>query len=489
MTLNSEEQYLLELINRARLDPAAEAERYSLGLNEGLASGAIGTEPLQALAPNDSLDAAAKAHSAWMLYENAFSHTGQAGSNAGARIEEYGYKLEGSWGWRENLAWIGSTGTVNMAAAIEQHHVALYQSASHRLNTFASEMNEVGIGQVAGQFTQAGVVYNSSMLTENFAKSGTGSYVTGVAYYDTNSDGFYSIGEGQPDIWVQADNEIDRTEIAGGYGIEVTSQVDLSVSVGQSSQTLAQVIVDLTDGNVKLDVVTQSNGTLWLDLSGNTTLVSGISRARLLGAGNLNLTGSGAANTLIGNSGSNQMTGVGGNDIMYGMAGADLMFGGVGNDRLLGDGGNDRLWGDVGNDTLSGGDGNDVLAGGDGNDYLFGEGGNDLLAGGSGNDALRGGVGNDRLLGDGGNDRLWGGLGEDLFVFTSGQDAVLDFEDNIDIIAIPRSLGDGNLTVEKVLAMGEVRGADAVFDFGNNHVLTINDVDNLSILANDLIII
>jgi len=37
MTVSAAEQYLLEMINRARLDPQAEAERYGLSLNAGLA--------------------------------------------------------------------------------------------------------------------------------------------------------------------------------------------------------------------------------------------------------------------------------------------------------------------------------------------------------------------------------------------------------------------------------------------------------------------
>jgi len=49
MTVSAAEQYLLEMINRARLDPQAEAERYGLSLNAGLASGTISGAPVQAL--------------------------------------------------------------------------------------------------------------------------------------------------------------------------------------------------------------------------------------------------------------------------------------------------------------------------------------------------------------------------------------------------------------------------------------------------------
>ena len=42
------EQYLVELINRGRANPAAEASRYGIDLNEGLAAGTP-SEPTRAL--------------------------------------------------------------------------------------------------------------------------------------------------------------------------------------------------------------------------------------------------------------------------------------------------------------------------------------------------------------------------------------------------------------------------------------------------------
>jgi hypothetical protein len=39
------EQYMLELLNRARANPAAEAARHGIDLNEGLPAGTISTTP------------------------------------------------------------------------------------------------------------------------------------------------------------------------------------------------------------------------------------------------------------------------------------------------------------------------------------------------------------------------------------------------------------------------------------------------------------
>ena len=46
---------MLELINRARMYPAAEAARLGIALNQGLAPGTISTAPKQVLAMNDLL--------------------------------------------------------------------------------------------------------------------------------------------------------------------------------------------------------------------------------------------------------------------------------------------------------------------------------------------------------------------------------------------------------------------------------------------------
>ena len=507
MTFTASEQYLLELINRARLDPAAEAQRYHLGLNDGLPNGTIGTQALQALAPDRQLEAAATAHSNWMLQTNQFSHSGQGGSTAGDRMSANGYRFEGTWSWRENLAWVGTTGRVNLDAAIDQHHEGLYRSHSHRVNTFAPNMQEIGVSQVAGRFTQGGGTSNSSMLTENFAVSGSGAYVTGVAYRDADRDDFYSRGEGQQGVWFKAGQEIDRTAGAGGYAVHVEMQDSVDVLVGRGGQLMAKVELDTSEGNVKLDLVTQGNGTRMLETSGDMTLVWGVGGARLLGSGNLELTGSNFGNLLEGNRGANRMEGAGGNDLMRGMNGNDLMSGGDGNDKIYGGNGHDRLMGDDGADMIDGGTGHDRMFGGDGSDMLVGDMGNDVLWGQMGNDRLFGGDGNDILLGNGfrdmlyggnGNDRLDGGAGSDvmvggagadLFIFSAHRDTVVDFQDNVDTVAVRNYLGDGDLTVREVLAMGEIRNGNAVFDFGNDHVLTINNVTNLAVLANDMIIL
>ncbi len=87
------EQLILELINRARLDPPAEAVRLGVPLNQGLSSGSISSASKQPLAYNSLLNDAAAAHSNWMLAADIFSHTGSGGSDPQDRMEAAGYQF------------------------------------------------------------------------------------------------------------------------------------------------------------------------------------------------------------------------------------------------------------------------------------------------------------------------------------------------------------------------------------------------------------
>ncbi len=472
MGLSAAEQYLLELINRARLDPQAEANRYGVGLNSGLQSGTIDGSAKQVLAPNSKLESAAISHSKWMLSADTFSHTGAGGSNPGQRMSDAGYQFSGNWTWRENLAWTGSTGSINLSRAIEQHHEGLYRSAGHRANTFAEDIREVGLAQVSGKFTYQGNTYNASMLTEKFAKSGGDVYITGVAYNDNNGDWFYSIGEGRKNVKIIADGENDTSIGSGGYAVAVGKSDKMAVKVVNGNATWATLDIDTSDGNAKLDVVRGDNGRWQLETSTDTNLKGGlIKNAKLLGRDNLDLDGSGADNRLEGNRGNNEIKGGSGKDVIVGM------------------GGNDKIWGGFGWDGLNGGNGNDQVSGGDGNDRIAGHNGNDKLWGNKHNDVLYGGNGNDRLDGGFQNDQLWGGGGSDTFVFNKGSDRIRDFQDNIDTIAIARATAGNGTKVSDILDDARIVNGNAILEFDGGGTLRVDGVSNLNILANDLTII
>ena len=104
MPLSNTEQYRIELLNRARLDPLAEAERYGIDLNKGMSPGTISSDAKQPLAPNDILAKAAENHSTWMLEADVFSHTGANGSSPTDRMRDAGYDMSRGFTTGENIS-------------------------------------------------------------------------------------------------------------------------------------------------------------------------------------------------------------------------------------------------------------------------------------------------------------------------------------------------------------------------------------------------
>lgn len=461
--LTANEQFMLELVNRARMDPTAEAKRLGIDLNQGLASGTISAATKAPLAANALLTDSALAHSRWMLNTDTFSHTGNNGSTPTDRMLDAGYTLSGSWSTGENISFTGTTGTIDLTAAITSQHEGLFLSAGHRV-TILGDFREIGIGQAAGVFTQSGTNYNASMVTQNFAKTGTAIFLTGVVYNDTSGDDFYSVGEGKSGLTVAVGSAATTTQAAGGYQI-ATSAGTRDVSLG-SVKLKATILSE----NAKIDLVDGHS----IESSVSLQLVSGATSAKLLGLNALSLKGAAGAEALYGNAAGNAISGGNGNDRLYGL---------TGNDRLSGDGGNDVLTGGSGADRLTGGEGTDTasyagaskvvtasladvsrntndakgdiyasiegLTGSSHADGLYGNGGANTLSGGSGNDILSSGSGNDRLYGALGADDLVGGSGADTFLFralsdstvaVAGRDTIFDFSgtggDRIDLSAI-----------------------------------------------------
>jgi Ca2+-binding RTX toxin-like protein/20S proteasome alpha/beta subunit len=128
----------------------------------------------------------------------------------------------------------------------------------------------------------------------------------------------------------------------------------------------------------------------------------------------------------------------------------------------------------------------DLFAGTSGNDTLNGTPADDTIHGGAGNDTLNGGAGNDLLDGGTGNDTLAGGTGSDTFVYEAGADTVTDFShaegDKIDLTSI-----GGVASLADVMSRGTQVGSNTVFDFGSGNTLTLNNVVENSLGANDFV--
>jgi hypothetical protein len=256
---SAQEQLMLELINRARLAPTAEAARLGIGLNDGLEPGAITATPKQPLAFHPDLITSSRYHSQWMLDTDTFSHAGSGGSTPGDRMAAAGYPFSGTWAWGENIAWSGSTGTISATDHTYTLHELLFKSPGHRRNLLNEDYDEFGSGLIVGLFQNESAQYNTLMGTQNFARSdGTpGPLLTGVVYSDLNGNGFYDVGEGVPDVSVNlpSGSHYAVTSSSGGYALPYSGAGTQNVvfSGGSLGANVNRAFTG-TGLNVKLDL-------------------------------------------------------------------------------------------------------------------------------------------------------------------------------------------------------------------------------------------
>ncbi len=256
----AQEVLVMELINRARANPEAEAVRYGIGLNDGITGAAITATPKQPLAHNFFLIDSARTHSQWMLDADVFSHTGINSSTPGTRMSTAGYLFTGSWMNGENIAWGGTTGSsINLTNYALQHHEGLFKSPGHRINILEANFRELGIGQKQGNFISNSTNYLSSMLTQNFARSGSSYYLTGVVYKDLNNNEFYDVGEGLSGINISFNGATYPVYATGAYSIPVSNgNYNLTIT-GDALGSATYRAVQINNANVKMDVLLTGN--------------------------------------------------------------------------------------------------------------------------------------------------------------------------------------------------------------------------------------
>jgi hypothetical protein len=419
------DQLFLELVNRARLDPVGDAARQGIDLNQGLAAGTISASQKQVLTFNLLLNDAAYAHSAWMLAADAFSHTGANGTNPGTRMGNAGYAFTGNWSWGENIAWVGTTGVLDANAAVGQLYHNLFLSSGHRENMLNDYFKETGVSALTGQFT-SGLVYNSEIMTQDFATSGAKNFVTGVAYYDTDNNHFYSIGEGRGSIAVKLLSgatllSSGSTWVSGGYALSTTAfgTDEITFSSGGLAAPMGARFA-LGSSNVKIDLVNGST----IQSSVSATLTGAALNLLLLGINNTNGTGNDLSNSITGTTGANTLSGLGGNDVLAGGKGADILDGGAGTDMANYAASNASINVNLTSGVVSGGH----AAG----DKLVSI---ESVRGSAFDDVLTGNAGDNRIDGYLGSDTMVGGLGNDIYVVGATTDKVTELANQgVDIV-------------------------------------------------------
>jgi len=281
----ADEQYLLELVNRARANPAAEGQRlaalaqadpvlraatdgWDLGAFQAVISGFAASPPL-AFSPR--LLEAARDHGRAMLARNQQYHA-PAGflTNPAVATADDGqaYYAVGaaSWATGENVfAHSGNLGRNSVRDYVDYYHAGLLidwgvPSFSHlralmapgpgsRPPGGALPFAEVGIGLVTDARPTAppppapgspndGLDVGPVIVTQEFGWRAGPAYLTGTAYRDADGDAFYTPGEGLGGIAIRATAAATgaafeaQTWGSGGYSLALPPGVYTVVASG-----------------------------------------------------------------------------------------------------------------------------------------------------------------------------------------------------------------------------------------------------------------
>ncbi len=271
----AQQQYMLELMNLARTNPAEAADQFTHDLDANVTAtvnyyhvdmdavrSAIASAPAKPpLAWNDKLASAAQAHSQDQANTKVQSHTGSDGSNLDTRLDRVGYKNRSSSG--ENAYAYSTSVDEAMQAFLIDWGVA---SNGHRENLLQPDKSadqsyrEVGIGIVeTSGFDSNGNAFGPEVITQDFgAQNGAKAVLLGVAFNDGNGDDFYEPGEGRGDVTIDAVNtdtgatSETHSMDAGGYQIALDPGV-YKVTAHVGDQIVRTDRVTIGGTNVKVD--------------------------------------------------------------------------------------------------------------------------------------------------------------------------------------------------------------------------------------------
>ena len=209
-TAGSQQQFMLELVNQMRQNPAAELQLLlnanDPDIDSALSYFNVNLADLEsqwsslvaapALAWNDQLALSATNHSQAMLTAGVQSHQVTGEADLGTRITAAGYTNWSDLG--ENIyAYADSIFSAHGAFAIDwgSTPTGIQSPAGHRENIMDASFRDLGIGIVAAP-TNSPV--GPLLITQDFGNNFSygNPYLVGVVYNDANSNGFYDEGEG-----------------------------------------------------------------------------------------------------------------------------------------------------------------------------------------------------------------------------------------------------------------------------------------------------
>lgn len=266
------EQQYLELINRARANPAAEGARLAASTDPEIVAAIAGfgvdlalfeaqMKALPALPPlafNEKLLAAARAHSQDMLAHAYQDHIGTDGSSTSDRISASGYDWSA---YGENI--------FSYARSVSYGHAAfeidwggtpasggMQVPPGHRDNIHSPLFREIGVGVIDGTNGEVG----PQIVTQDFAAPllVAQPLLTGVVYADANGNGFYDPGEGVGGVTISVAGASSYaiSAASGGYAVPLPNDGTYGVTFsGGGEPEVENVVVVASGQNVKLDDV------------------------------------------------------------------------------------------------------------------------------------------------------------------------------------------------------------------------------------------
>ncbi|PYL00318.1 MAG: hypothetical protein DME19_05400 [Verrucomicrobia bacterium] len=267
-----EEQLYLEYINRSRANPSAEGVRLAnttdpdvlsayayFSVDLTLMQNEFATNPpVPPLAFNSKAIDAARWHSGDML-TNMYQAHNQTNDGVvrdpGQRLNYKGYTWntygENIYAYAENVLHGHAGLNVDWGPGVG----GMQNPPGHRNNIHNGNFREAGIGVVDGVNGSVG----PQLVTQDFAtQPGATPFITGVAYYDFNTNSFYDLGEGvggvTVDVSVSSYHAV--TANSGGYAVPVPGNGTYTVTfTAPGLATNQQQVTVSTLKNVKVDYV------------------------------------------------------------------------------------------------------------------------------------------------------------------------------------------------------------------------------------------
>lgn len=466
------EQYLLELTNRIRIDPSNELNRLLLNRDKEVSNALdyfetdlsvlrqqwTELEPAPPLAWSGELHNSAATHNQRTIAADTQSHFLPNEPGLIDRIREAGYDPSSV---AENIfAYPESIEAAHAGFAIDwgvgPH--GIQEPAGHRISMTNSLYREVGIDITEEHDPNTSV--GTFVVTQHFGIDRhaiwgmNDAYLVGVVYADTiKADDFYTPGEGRGDVTITVSDLVnDRvfstmTWDAGGYQIALPEgQYRVDFQADWNNDGAIEIVsqqISMGDDNLKLDLVAdlEELKDIMTPLS-TTSPVDKTAKPAAINDNRFPLSNDVSYDdillleldvpidveplhleTLDPASYSEHSSDL--RDVIFGLPIDDTIRGAGGNDYIAGNLGDDTLFGNRGDDTILGGDGDDVIFAGRGNDAIDAGNQDDIVMADYGNDTILGGEGSDTLCGNDGADQLDGGSGDDYLLGGMGNDTLL----------------------------------------------------------------